>query len=135
MLQEQTPQGTLFISPSCCISSVGLQGSLLIVSTPRWPDGGSIPNASVVTMVRGQQFNESYAGPWNFHLAVTPIPSIHITLAKACHRSLCNLKDMGTCHPTMCLEGEESWDVCEQPQHWVIGMCIFTFLHPDCFPK
>lgn len=104
---------------------MGLQGSLLIVSTPRWPDGGSIPNASVVTMVRGQQFDDSYAGPWNFHLAVTPIPSSHLTLAKACHRSPHNLKDMGTCHPTMCLEGEESWMFVNSPNTGPQG-CAFS---------
>lgn len=105
---------------------MGLQEPLL-VGTPRWADGGSIPNASMVTMVRGQQFGDSLAGPWNFHLEVTPVPSIHITVAKASHMYLCNLKGTGTCHPTMCLEGEDNWDVCEQPQHWVIRCACSLF--------
>lgn len=42
-----------------------------------------------------------------FHIEVTNVTSIHISLAKASHMAMCNLKTMGKYNPPIWPKGEE----------------------------
>lgn len=93
-----------FSTTHVCVSLVlsivrGLQAALLLVCTPRRPDGGSVPNVSMISGVRGRQRGESHAGSGSFRLAVTPVLFVHVTLAKAkmwaCHSTLAGGEEGG----------------------------------------